>query len=258
MNETKINDLTFFTFSNLSTDGSTHFVTGRKGGENGNFNLGLKAGPPGQALANRKILSDIIGIQAEGLFIPSQTHSSNVKVVVKGTRCENLEDTDALITNVPGICIAVLSADCVPVLLYDRQEKVVAAIHAGWRGTVARIVQATIKEMKSRFACKGENILAGIGPSICQEVYEVGKEVIDEVEKAFGREADLIKAGVPGKGYPNLWAANKLQLLEEGIPEKNIEVAGICTFSNVNKFFSARKEPEGTGRFAAGILLNQT
>lgn len=255
MNRILKHGISYWTFENLSQYPVVHFVTGKEGGEGGNFNLGLKAGLPGQGAANREILSELMGIGEGKLFIPSQTHGANVQVVTNDTISDKLQDTDALITAIPGICVAVLSADCVPVVVYDKRQQVVAAIHAGWRGTVARIVQKTIQGMKARFNSRGEDIVAGIGPSICQEVYEVGLEVVDQVEQAFGKDAKLVKQGAPGKGYPDLWRANLIQLLEEGVPERNIEVAEICTFTNSDNFFSARKEPAGTGRFASGIML---
>jgi YfiH family protein len=238
-----------------------HFVSGRSGGvsegEMGSLNLSFRAGDtPQHVQENRNRLAQTLGISPIQLFFPAQTHSVHVKRVEPDTPTDSLTDTDALITNSPGLCICVMSADCVPVLLYDPVHKAVAAVHAGWRGTVGKILTATVKAMQSEFDSQPADIIAGIGPSICPEVYEVGGEVVEAAEQAFGRQTNLItnKNG-QGKGYFNLWEANRMQLLNLGVPASSIEVAGICTYQQSHDFFSARKSGNRAGRFAAGIMV---
>jgi YfiH family protein len=238
-----------------------HFVSGRSGGvsegEIGSLNLSFRAGDtPLNVQENRSRLALSLGITPTQLFFPAQTHSIHVKRVESGTSADSLTDTDALISNSPGLCICVMSADCVPILMYDPVSKAVAAVHAGWRGTVGKILTSTVKAMQAAFGTHPRDIIAGIGPSICPEVYEVGEEVVQAALAAFGTKQGLItKEDGQGKGYFNLWEANRLQLLDLGVAADSIEVAGICTYRQSHQFFSARKSGNRAGRFAAGIML---
>jgi polyphenol oxidase len=138
--------------------------------------------------------------------------------------------------------------------LYDKKNHAVGAVHSGWRGTVALILEKTLRAMNAEFGTKGEDLLAGIGPSVCQESYEVGEEVVAEVEKAFGaRQSNLMIPQPNNKAKLDLWRANEIQLLEFGVLKSNIEISDLCTVKNNNYFFSARKGD--AGRFAAGIML---
>ena len=255
--------LTLFQFQNLASQtGISHFVSSRSGGvsngDTGELNLSFRVeDKPENVKENRRKLAQALQVRPELLFFPAQTHSCNIKLVKAETKQEDLEDTDALITDTPGICIAVMSADCVPILLYDTKNRVGAAIHAGWRGTVSKIAAKTIVMMQEKFSTMPENILAGIGPSICREAYEVGEDVIAEVENSYSSTGDILFSSlIPGKAYLDLWNANKLQLIDSGIPENSVEVSEICTFKNSDLFFSARKSKNKTGRFAAGIIIH--
>jgi YfiH family protein len=150
-----------------------------------------------------------------------------------------------------------MSADCVPVLLYDREKKVIAAIHAGWKGTVNGIVDKVVSAMKKEFGCLPGNIRAGIGPSICAASYEVGPEVIAQFREKVPDTEKLFSNFHGEKAHVDLWEANRAWLLRQGVPEENIEVAGICTFQNPGRFFSARYFKNRTGRFAACIALRE-
>lgn len=260
MKKVHINKLPVYQFNHFSTlNNITHFITTRKGGvSKGNcsfLNLGYNTNDSHQNVQkNREILTKTFEVVS--FNFPQQTHKNHVQIVTKENYTTFFEDTDALITNEPNLGIAVIFADCVPVLVYDPEKKVVAVIHAGWRGTVAKIVEKTIEKMVTVFECNPKNILAGIGPSISAEAYEVGKEVIDEVEKAFGTKKGLIiNEQSNGKGHLNLWYANKQCLLNAGVLEKNIEIAEICTQKNADTFFSVRSQTE-TGRFSMGAFIN--
>ena len=237
-----------------------HFITGRDGGlstgELGGMNLSFKVGDDADNVkTNRALVAKELGIEPEKMVFPAQTHSSNIVEVNENKYTDLFNDTDALITNVPGICVAVMSADCVPVLLYDPSSRSVAAIHAGWRGTVAGIVPKAIEMMKHRFNADPSQMIAGIGPSICGEVYEVGGEVAEEFTCVFDDRDGIVKPKDNGKFLLDLWEANKKMLLKSGLREENIEIAGICTYKNADKFFSARRSGNKAGRFGAGILL---
>ncbi|MES2730411.1 MAG: peptidoglycan editing factor PgeF [Bacteroidota bacterium] len=238
-----------------------HFVSGRHGGvsegELGTLNLGFRvADNPQHVTENRRRLAASLGIAADQLVFPAQTHSARVQVVKADTSIEDLADTDALITQITGRCICVMSADCTPILLYDPVKQAVGAVHAGWRGTVSKILTHTVQAMQEHFGTQPAHLLVGIGPSISPEMYEVGQEVLEAVKQAYGSTQGLItrENGV-GKGFFNLWEANRQQLLELGVPVASIEVSGICTYQQSDRFFSARKSANRAGRFAAGIML---
>lgn len=181
-------------------------------------------------------------VGAFGVSLPRQVHSPNVVWVKEAGRPE---DTDAVITDVAGLCVAVKTADCVPILLYtDGKSPIVAAVHAGWRGTVARIVQKTLEKMAlcDKFTSFSE-CHAIIGPGISQESFEVG----DEVYEAF-REAAFPMERISSreeKWHIDLWEANKWLLEEMGV--KDIYVSGIDTMMSP-EWYSARRETINTGR----------
>jgi YfiH family protein len=202
---------------------------------------------------NRRRLAMAMGIEDNDLRFPSQVHKTRIVNVTRQTPKEDLMETDALITNEKGICIAVMSADCVPILLFDKQNHVVAAVHSGWRGTVAKILELTLKEMKRVYGTSGKHVVAAIGPSVSQDSYEVGVEVVEAVVNAFGTSHDLMLLQPNEKAKLDLWKANKVQLLDFGVDPACIEISDLCTIKNNSNFFSARKGD--AGRFAAGIML---
>lgn len=207
------------------------------------------------------------------LFIPRQTHSVNV---VWADGPGESPDSDAVITRVPGLCVAVKTADCIPVLLYDERQKLVAAVHAGWRGTVGRIVERTIREMQSR----GEDIHAIIGPGISIDSFEVGDEVYDAFASAgFPMERIARRYPVSSlhstpstlnsnpsslnsqlstlhslKWHLNLFDANRWVLEQCGVGR--IHVDGTCTYKQCDQFYSARRETIKTGRNINGIMFS--
>lgn len=256
MKRTPINGLSLWQFENLEKeDAIRHFVTDRNSHADApEFTLSLSSSPDRKMIEqNRALVAASMGTHPTHLFFPSQVHETRIVHVTANTSREELAGTDALVTSERGVCIAVMSADCVTILLYDRRNKVVGAVHSGWRGTVAKILEKTLVEMKTTFGTKGEDVTAGIGPSVCQESYEVGGEVVAAVDKAFGGDSGLMIPQPPDKARLDLWKANKLQLLEFGVRDSDIEIAGLCTVKNNEHFFSARKGD--AGRFAAGIML---
>jgi YfiH family protein len=145
-------------------------------------------------------------------------------------------------------------ADCVPILLYDPGRRVVGLVHAGWKGTVARIASAAVQAMRDQWGTQPDEIQAGIGPSIGAHHYSVGPDVITEVEKAFGQDANSLLPAQDGGVQFDLWAANRLVLEQGGV--RDIETAGLCTACDLSSWFSHRAEPGGTGRFGAIIALD--
>lgn len=256
MKQVIVNGLHLWEFENLSTNKNVcHFVTERSSPFPGKeFTLSYSSSPNGSEIEeNRNVMAHAMGISPAKLYFPWQVHKTNIVTVTSSTKKETLQETDALLTAEKGVGIAVMSADCVPVLLYDTKNNVAGAVHSGWRGTVAKIVEKTLYEMQRAFGTKGEHIIAGIGPSASPDVYEVGEEVVQEVIQAFGKENGLMIHQPNNKARLDLWKANRKQLLEFGVPETSVEISNLCTMKNNQHFFSARKGD--TGRFAAGIVL---
>jgi YfiH family protein len=204
----------------------------------------------------RKELATSCEWDAGKFVFPRQTHSDHVAIVTSGNILPAIADTDALITNEPGLFICVQTADCVPILLFDPKKNVVAAVHAGWRGTVAKIAALTVQKMTEAFGCNPQDIQAGVGPSIHMHAYEVGPEVVKAVRDNFQNTGALLKPSLnEGKAYLDLWEANKVILTEAGLLEENIEVMGLCSFEHHDLFYSARRDGIHTGRMVSGIRL---
>jgi polyphenol oxidase len=151
-------------------------------------------------------------------------------------------DGDALITNRPGLAVSIRTADCYPILLADAKSDVVAAVHAGWRGTASRIVRKTLEKMKAEFGTEPQDVVAAIGPGIGVCCYEVGEEV-------------ALHFGMSGKTHLDLALENRKQLEEAGVRGCKIETLGVCTFCNAERFFSYRRERESAGRMTSFIRI---
>ena len=160
---------------------------------------------------------------------------------------------DGIITDKPDVTVLMRFADCVPILLYDPVKKVVGAVHAGWKGTVLKIAGKAVLRMQEEYGTNPEDVLAGIGPSIGPEEYEVGQEVVDAAAESFGELADQLLLSKGNSIHFDLWKANQFAMQDAGV--KRIEIAGISTYTHVQDWFSHRKEKGKTGRFGAIIAL---
>ncbi len=245
-----------------------HFVTTRTGGCSegayGSFNCSPFAGDePERVARNQERLLQGLPQRPIELVIPHQTHSPRCLVIdgeyLSKSREEQRElsaGVDATLTGIRGYCLCVSTADCVPVLLYDTVRKAVAAIHAGWRGTVQGIVEHTLQQMAVQYGTEGKDVVACIGPSISQASFEVGEEVYDAFrDAAFPMEQIAVRNPQTGKAHIDLWEANRLQLLAFGVPASQIETAGICTYKEHETFFSARRLGIASGRILSGIMI---
>lgn len=232
-----------------------HFITTKEGWVSGDKPR-FTGDDEKEYTAFRKELAVSGEWKPDQFVFPRQTHSDHVVVVREVDHLPAIPDTDALVTNQPGIFICVQTADCVPVLLFDPEKKVVAAIHAGWKGTIAKIAGKTVEKMVEEFGCDPADIVAGIGPSIHIHNYEVGPEVVAAVESQFSSPAELLKPSLNnGHAYFDLWEANRAILAESGVLEENIEVMGLCSYEHADLFYSARREGTQTGRMVTGIML---
>lgn len=269
--ETKNPAISVYRFSNLlKFDKINHFISNRKGGLSKppyeSLNIGFNTADDEEViLQNRTMLGESLDIPAFRFTVADQTHSGNVTIVtadMKGRgaqeRADSIPDSDGLVTNVPGICLMAMMADCVPVLLYDPVKDVIGVSHAGWRGIIRKVTKNTVARMIKEFGCKPANILVGIGPSIGPCCYEIGEDVEKAVKEAFDKTNQLlIKKPKKGKKHLDLWKANIDQLNCIGIPEGNIETSGICTSCESDTYYSSRLGIGITGRFAAGIMIKE-
>ncbi|MBP5646955.1 MAG: peptidoglycan editing factor PgeF [Bacteroidaceae bacterium] len=197
---------------------------------------------------------------------PHQVHGCVIREVTDPfTAREELEGVDALVTDVPGVAISVRTADCIPVLLYDPVHKAVAAVHDGWRGTVQKLSRKVIDFMHSRYGTDASDLKAVIGPGIGPDSFQVGQEVADEFRNAgFPMDEVLLDCGpkaptadnpMAGGLHIDLWQANRWLIEQSGVRSENIQVAGICTYRNNDRFFSARREGIRCGRIINCIRL---
>ena len=202
---------------------------------------------------NRNRLSLLLDIPSERIIVPRQVHLTAVQAVTSHTKNTDLEDIDAVITNERQLCIGISTADCVPILLYDTTKQAIGAVHAGWRGTVGKIVCKTIQKMQEHYNSFPQDLKAIIGPSISKEAFEVGDEVYDAFATAGFTMSEIAERRE--KWHIDLWAANFKLLVATGVKMENISVANICTYNHYDTFFSARRLGIDSGRIYTGILL---
>lgn len=227
---------------------------------------------------NRKAFLHSLGASGWPLIALRQIHSDLVHVVK--SRDSGQLAGDGLITNVPGIMLAIQTADCLPVILCDTRNKAIGVFHAGWRGTIKRIVEKGLGIMRYEYGAMPEDVVAAIGPGIQKCCYDVGKELKDQFESQFEYGAVLfhevftedpvrekypllfMNMRAPGHGdwgpklHLDLTEANRRQLLAAGVPESRITVLGHCTSCNTRRFFSHRADRGITGRMMAVAGIN--
>ncbi len=243
-------------------------VTTRQGGASSgpyaSLNLGLHVGDASEdVLENRRRAAAAVGADPGDFVFCVQAHGPNVEVITAAdrgrgalTQADAIPGTDALVTRDPGVVLTVMVADCVPIVLCDPVEHVLACVHAGWRGTVARVSEAAVDTMRS-LGSKPENVIAGLGPAIPPDRYQVGDDVYKAAGEGLGAgAAQVIRPDGTGKWLFDLWTANRLVLWEAGVPEGNMHVAAIPTGSDPGLFFSDR-EVRPCGRFAAMARLRE-
>jgi YfiH family protein len=260
----------------------THGFSTREGGasriqEKPALNLGFTEWDERERVAaNREHFVAAISARKMPLIAMRQFHSDVIQLVT--APFVEAPNADALITSTPGLLLGVQTADCVPILLADTKRRVVAAIHAGWRGTLARIAVKTLGRMRMEFGTRAGDVVAALGPAIGQSCYEVGAEVAQAFATQFPPAADWFEGpfaqladGVdplwlpwltmmpPGHVPPpprvqfDLRAANRWQLIDAGVPEKHIDVSDLCTACRPDLLFSYRREGAKTGRMMAVI-----
>ncbi len=260
-----VGGLRLLTWPALDASGVAAAVTARSGGVSSGpyatLNLSLSVGDdPGRVLENRRRLAAAVGAAPEDFVFARQVHGASVQVVGqthRGSGAFSLDDAvadaDALVTTSPGVVLAILTADCVPVVLHDPVAGVLGCVHAGWRGTVAGVTAAAVAAMGS-LGARPAGIVAGIGPAVAADRYQVGPDVHQAVTRAFGSAADAVirpdtrSAALPrpgvgpdpeqGRWLLDLWAANRHALRQAGVPDPQIHTTDLTT--GTGHFFSDR------------------
>ncbi len=212
---------------------------------------------------NYRRLSDAMGFSMEDIVTSDQTHTTNVRVVTEEDRGNGITkprpytDVDGMITNVPGLVLATFYADCVPLFFVDPVHKAIGLSHSGWRGTVGKIGKVTVEKMAEEFQTDPSELYAAIGPSICQDCYEVSEDVIDQFREAFEEKYwDVLFYRKPdGKYQLNLWEANRRIFLDAGIKEERISMPGICTCCNPLFLYSHRASHGKRGNLGAFLTV---
>ncbi|PKP09969.1 MAG: peptidoglycan editing factor PgeF [Bacteroidetes bacterium HGW-Bacteroidetes-4] len=203
-----------------------------------------------EQLARERLVHD------QHLVYAIQTHTANVAIITENNAHTIHQDVDGLITRKKGFCLCIETADCAPILLFDPVNKVIAALHAGWKGTVQEITTRAVGLMKEHFGTRPKDLFADVGPCISQKVYEVGPNVFEAFkELPINLDSVFSPAIAPGKYWCNIKEANRLLLLYNGLLASRITISAHCTYADSDKFFSARRDGFDTGRMISGIML---
>ena len=214
---------------------------------------------------NFRRIAKAIGVSCEDMVLSRQTHTTNVRKVTETDRGSGIlhpaayTDVDGLITDIPGICLVTSFADCVPLYFVDPVRKAIGLTHSGWRGTVGKIGKITVEKMQKEFGSDPKNIVAAVGPSICQDCYEVSEEVIERIRENFepslGEKFFYRKQN--GHYQLDLWKMNEEIFLEAGILPEHIAVTNACTHCNPKIFYSHRAMGEQRGNLCAFLALKE-
>ena len=257
------NELVYYQFDQwTSSETITHGIFTRLGGVSqspwGSLNLGGTVGDDVAAVReNHRRAYAALDLDEVRACTVWQVHSADTVVVqhpVPNRRW--LARADGMVTDRPGVPLMMRFADCTPILLLDPVQHAIGIAHAGWRGTVTGAAVSALNAMCAAFGTRPQDVQAGIGPSIGPERYQVGEEGLEAVQAYFGQTQGLINRAEDGSAYLNLWAANRLALERAGVSQ--IEVAGICTASHTDEFYSHRAENGQTGRFGAVVALPES
>lgn len=243
----------------------THAFCTRQGGASrddySSLNMSFREGDDEYTvLANWSKLAKAFSIPVEQFLVPNQVHGDGILVIQSQGRYfssrEKL-DYDAIVTCRPGLAICIKTADCVPVFIVDKMRKVIAVVHAGWKGSALNICAKVIRLMESQYGSQPHDILAAIGPSIGPCCYEVDSVVAESFKTQKDHESFLSPQKEKNKWLLNLPEANRRQILACGVPDKNIETSGFCTSCRQDLFFSHRASGGVTGRQINFMMIKE-
>jgi hypothetical protein len=270
MKSNRRGEVEYLTFPLLEQTGMVrHLFSTRAGGASvgiySTMNLSYTRGDRKEAVdENFRRIAEVLGCQVEDIVCSDQTHTTNLRVATRAdggkgiVKPKDYADIDGLMTDEPGLVLATFYADCVPLYFIDTKHKAIALAHSGWRGTVARMGRCVVETMGKTYGTKAEDIVAAIGPSICQSCYEVSEDVAEAFEKEFcrpGQKDEILLSKGNGKYQLDLWRANKIILTETGIPKEQIQVTDLCTCHNSERLFSHRASQGKRGNLGAFLGL---
>lgn len=266
------NHVPYIQFKNLSATGIVkHGFSTRKGGVStgifSSMNLNFKRGDdPDAVMENYRRMAAALNMRVEDMVLSDQTHTTNVRVITEEDRGKGIlrpqdySDVDGMITNVPGIVLVTSYADCVPLYFVDPVRKAIGLSHSGWKGTVGHIGQKTVWKMHEVYGSEPKDIVAAIGPSICQSCYEVSDDVAEAFRANFTADeaADILLDKGNGKYQLDLWKANWYVLTDAGILPEYLSVTDLCTACHPDLLWSHRKTNGQRGGLAAFLSLIDT
>ena len=259
--EKQVGDVLYLSYPLLEQTGIVnHGFSTRIGGVSegifSSMNLSFSRGDDEASVReNFKRMAEAIGVEPNSLIFAAQTHTTNVRKVTAGDKGKGIlypldyQDVDGLITNEPGICLTTFYADCVPLFFIDPVHKAIGLSHSGWRGTVGKMGQETLRRMKEEYGTDAKDVIAAVGPSICQDCYEVS----EDVDEKYWSELFYKKEN--RKFQLNLWKANEIILLEAGVQKENIAITNVRTNCNSDMLFSHRATKGQRGSLAAFMAL---
>ena len=266
------NHVPYIQFKNLSATGIVkHGFSTRKGGVStgifSSMNLNFKRGDdPDAVMENYRRMAAALNMRVEDMVLSNQTHTTNVRVITEEDRGKGIlkpqdySDVDGMITNVPGIVLVTSYADCVPLYFVDPVRKAIGLSHSGWKGTVGHIGQKTVWKMHEVYGSEPKDIVAAIGPSICQSCYEVSDDVAEAFRANFTADeaADILLDKGNGKYQLDLWKANWYVLTDAGILPEHLSVTDLCTACHPDLLWSHRKTNGQRGGLSAFLSLIDT
>lgn len=266
------NHVPYIQFKNLSATGIVkHGFSTRKGGVStgifSSMNLNFKRGDDSDAvLENYRRMAAALNMRVEDMVLSDQAHTTNVRVITEEDRGKGIlkpqdySDVDGMITNVPGIVLVTSYADCVPLYFVDPVRKAIGLSHSGWKGTVGHIGQKTVWKMHEVYGSEPKDIVAAIGPSICQSCYEVSDDVAEAFRANFTADeaADILLDKGNGKYQLDLWKANWYVLTDAGILPEHLSVTDLCTACHPDLLWSHRKTNGQRGGLSAFLSLIDT
>lgn len=264
-----VDGVEYLTYPLLEKTGMvTHGFSTRLGGVSEGIyscmNLSFARGDKEEAVCeNFRRMAKALNVKVEDFVFSRQTHMTNVRVVREEDRGKGIvkpldyDAVDGLVTNVPGICLATFYADCVPLFFVDSVHKAIGLSHSGWRGTVGKIGKVTVECMAKEYGTNPKDVFAAVGPSICQDCYEVSEDVIEQFREHFEERywQELFYQKKNGKYQLNLWKANEIVFLEAGILREHIAVTNVCTCCNPDVLFSHRASKGRRGNLGAFMAI---
>ena len=258
----------YFSYPLLEQTGMVkHCFTTRQGGKSqgifASLNLSFTRGDEREAVEeNFRRVSQVLDTRYDDFVFTDQTHTTNVRRVGKEDAGKGLvkergySDVDGLITNEPGLVLSTFYADCVPLYFADVKNRAIGLSHSGWRGTVDRMGRVTLEAMRREFGTNPENVVCAIGPSICQDCYEVGEDVAEKFIQEFpSYKQEILIEKETGKYQRDLWRANEIILLEAGIKKEHLSVTDVCTCCNPKVLFSHRASQGRRGNLGAFLSI---